>query len=850
MSSEESGHQASPRPPDPDLDSCAQEPIHLLGSIQPFGVLLAARDGIVTHVSANFRAGGIEGGRAIGRPLQDLLDPPTWAEIQGRLPVLDGTDAVERLYRRPLLPGGTPQDIALHRLGELLVVEAEPTEIHGPSDTASTVRGMVSQLNRSAEFSDFTQQAADQVRRLTGFDRVMVYRFEQDGAGEVIAESADAGIDRYIGQRYPAADIPSQARTLYTRNWLRLIADLDASNAPLLQAARDTAPLDLSMSTLRAVSGVHLEYLRNMGIGASMSISIIHQGRLWGLFACHHMAPRLIGAERRVAAELFGQMFSLLLESRSREAELHQESQARQVHDRLMAAVAADGGGIEHVFDFLPEFCRIFHCDGIGVWAQGRATLHELTPDPTQFRALIRFLNREAGSSVLMTPELGALFPPAQDYSEIAAGMLAIPISRSAGDYLVFFRRELARTVTWAGKPDKVVTIGPLGARLTPRKSFEAWQQEVRGQSRPWTEIDRRIAEILRVSLLDIVLRLTDAAEEERRRAQQRQELLIAELNHRVRNILGLIRGLISQSRSGVRTIDEFMEVIGGRVQALARAHDLITRDQWGPAPLAAMIHAEAGAYLTSKAVRLVATGPAVLLEPAAFSTLALVMHELITNSAKYGALKDGIGKVRLSWRADEIGNLQIDWLEEGGPAVLAPSRRGFGSTIIERSIPFDLKGEARVEFALTGLRAHFTIPASYVQVTEAAPAEAPAPAPRRPENAPLAGRVLLVEDNIIIAMDAQDMLRRLGAQQVDTASSAAMALAAIDRQAPGFALLDVNLGQGTSLPVAEKLTELGIPFAFATGYGEDISALGIYAQVPVVRKPYTLDTLRAALRG
>ncbi len=175
------------------------------------------------------------------------------------------------------------------------------------------------------------------MRALTGFDRVMVYRFDPDGSGEVIAESARSSLDPYLGLHYPASDIPKQARALYERNWLRIIADVDAAPVPVLPA-RDPHGrlLDLSMSSLRTVSPIHLEYLRNMGVAASLSVSILRGGKLWGLFACHHTEPRHLSLERRTGAELFGQMFSLILESREREAETAYEASSRALHDRLM----------------------------------------------------------------------------------------------------------------------------------------------------------------------------------------------------------------------------------------------------------------------------------------------------------------------------------------------------------------------------------------------------------------------------------------------------------------------------------------------------------------------------------
>ncbi len=427
--------------------------------------------------------------------------------------------------------------------------------------------------------------------------------------------------------------------------------------------------------------------------------------------------------------------------------------------------------------------------------------------------------------------------------------MIAIPISRSPGDYIVLFRAEQLRSVRWAGNPDKPVEYGPNGARLTPRKSFEAWSQMVQGQSLPFTAAERRIAEGLRSGMLEVLVRLSDSAEAERGRAQERQTLLIAELNHRVRNILALIRGLISQSRASAQTVEGFVATLDDRVRALARAHDQITAENWGPARLSDLLEVETGAFLGSKRERVKLEGPPLLIQPSAFTTLALVFHELMTNAAKYGALSDG-GAVTVRWQLDAQGDLLIDWTETGGPAVIAPTRRGFGSTIIEQSIPFDLNGKAQVSYRVTGFAANFLVPARHVAgaasgtgvlTTKTTDVEAQ----------PLKDKtVLLVEDSMIIALDAEEALKETGAAKVMVAANLERAMATLDAGAFDFVLLDINLGAENSLPIADRLKRQGVPFAFATGYGEGAGLSELYPGVPIVAKPYGPEHLRRALAG
>jgi two-component sensor histidine kinase len=402
--------------------------------------------------------------------------------------------------------------------------------------------------------------------------------------------------------------------------------------------------------------------------------------------------------------------------------------------------------------------------------------------------------------------------------------------------------------VRWAGNPEKEIDYGPNGPRLTPRKSFEAWSQLVQGTALPFTPAELRVAEALRTALLEVILRLSDSADAERQRAHEKQELLIAELNHRVRNILSLIRGLLSQTRDSARSVDEFIGTLESRVHALARAHDQITADRWAPARLYDLIEVEAGAYLGERRDRVRLTGPNVLLTPGCFTVLALVLHEMLTNAAKYGALSDN-GTVAIDWRVDGDGSLLLDWVESGGPAVVAPTRRGFGSTVIERSIPYDLGGHAEINYRLAGIEAQFCIPSRHVVSVLPDRVETERAKPAAPVTAGLLkGRnVLLVEDNMIIAMDGEDALRDLGAE-VMTASSVGRAREAIAIQSVDMAVLDFNLGHETSLPVADLLAEKGIPFLFATGYGDGLDLPSRFENVVLLKKPYSGATLAQAL--
>lgn len=839
-----------------DLTNCDREPIHLLGAIQPIGFLLElTADWIVARASANLRdylPFPVED--ALGKPLGEIFTFRAVHDLRNRTTLLRGADAVERLFDTELVSGSGLFDVAVHLSGSSVVIEAQPSggEV---GDIAGTVRSMIARLDQCGDMEAFFREGARQVRALVEFDRVMVYRFASDGSGEVVAEACKAGIGRFKGLHYPASDIPAQARILYTRNLLRVIADVDAIPVPLVPGLdRKGEPLDLSLSLLRSVSPIHIEYLRNMGVEASMSISIIVDGKLWGLFACHHYSPRCLTFERRSMTELFAQMFSMRLETRERKELVEFERRARDISDQLLGSVASDETLLRDPDWLADVLTHAIPADGVGVWLSGNYAFSGSTPPTADFRRIIRALNGTAAGRVFATDHIGALIPDAEAFADTAAGLLAIPVSRSPRDYVVLFRSELIRSVRWAGDPHKPVEYGPNGPRLTPRESFAEWKELVRGHSQPFTQSELRVAETLRATLIEVVLRLADEASVERQQASARQELLIAELNHRVRNILGLIRGLIRQSQLGDPAVSEFAKLIDGRIHALARAHNQITEDHWGPAPLEPLIQAEAAAFV-EEGERIIASGDPVMLNPQAYSTMALVVHELVTNSTKYGSLSVPEGTVQLDWWRGDGGDLMVRWREVGGPPLKPPTRKGFGTTIIERSVPYDLGGKAHVDYGVSGVEALFCIPSRHVA---AAPVDArprisfPRTAPGHREQAPadlLAGqRVLLLEDSLIIALDAEDIVTLLGAEDVMTASSVAAALDQIDLAQPTLAILDINLGNSNSFPVADLLLQKNVPFIFATGYGEQAQFPDEHRGRLVVQKPYTFENLAKAL--
>lgn len=847
----------SARMDDVDLTSCDREPIHKLGHIQSFGALVTVNnDWFVSQRSENLEQMlGLEEEVETGRTLSAYIDQAAFRRLRSMVAALVDKDQVQRVFGLDLTGNGRLFDCALHTSGPYSVIEIEPHAEGDVNRQIGMLRPIMSRLERHKAVTDLVAEAARQLRASLQIDRVMVYRFHEDLSGEVIAEAKRDDLEGFHGLRYPKSDIPAQARELYKRNRFRIISDVEDEPVPIVpRLSLEGEELDLSMSTLRAVSPIHIEYLKNMGVGASLSISIIIGGKLWGLFACHHYGPKIIPYSQRTAAELFSEMFSLLLERALVEEREDLRIAAQEVHDRLMRDIAAGTPLSESLPLLSPVIQKIIPHDGASVFIEDTYEASGRAPNEEEFRAIVGSLNAAATSRIFGTDAIAERIPKAERFADRAVGALAIPVSRTPRDYLVLWRKELRQKVKWAGNPEKPVEYGPNGARLTPRKSFEAWQETVEGRSSKWTNGELQVAEGLRVTLLEIILRLTDEAVQERAKAQNQQELLIAELNHRVRNILNLIRGLVNQSRGEAGSIEDFADIVGGRISSLALAHENITKGNWSSAPLKELIETEANAYLSDKNERILIDGPDPMVLPEAYTVLALVIHEMVTNSAKYGSLSDSTGTLEIDISRDRDGWLQLDWRETGGPPVKPPQRRGFGSTITERSIPFELSGEAAIDYKLSGVEACFRVPARFI--TWGSPsvetkgngkthiASGAAALDSMPKH------VLLVEDSMIIALDTEDCLKELGVETVIVESSVAGALKALERREPDLAILDYNLGNESSEKVAEELARRKIPYWLATGYGEMGDRIEEMGANGLLTKPYGKDDLVGILKA
>lgn len=834
-----------------DLTNCDREPIHIPGSIQPHGAIIVLDPSSyeIVYVSANVGESlDVQPDALIGQTLNAAVGDRLTHDVRNALARAATGQRISAILRADVGPDRPAVDILVHEhMGRLFLELEKSAPLEDTEIALHLTQSLVRRIDRETEIAPLSKSVARLIRATLGYDRVMIYRFLHNGAGRVIAEAKNSNLTSFLGHHFPAGDIPVQARRLYVENWVRVISDSHFVPVPLIPGLRDgEQPIDLSHAHLRSVSPIHCEYLRNMGIAASMSISIVVDGELWGMVACHHDTPRDLSIPLRVSAELFGQYLSLHVSAiEHRQAKLAAAATRKKL-DAIISTIDRDEPVEATLKRKLREFSSLIACDGAALWSDGEWAASGVVPERKDVDALMNLVAAKAERKIWDTQNLKGLLPGSDAFGQRVAGLLAIPISPVADDYLCFFRSEEAYEMTWAGEPLKRETMTPEGVRLSPRGSFETWRDDVRHHSLPWTDADLVIAEAVRNYVRDVLISHNDATEEMRVRTDSERALLNAELNHRVKNILALVKSIAAQTGANASSVDDYASSFEGRLRALSYAHDQSFSGRDG-GDLRALIDAEAGMHRFSKLPdRISLSGPPVGLSERAFGVFALLLHEMMTNASKYGSLSSPAGQLNIAWKLAENGDCIISWRESGGPPVEAPKRTGFGTTLIHRTLNHDLGGTVELRFASDGLRADFVVPATHLHAIAEAVV---APKQSALISQPLAGlMVLLVEDQALIAMDTEEMLKSLGANEVIIAPSVGAALGQLSHSAPDCAVLDLNLGLETSEAIAIVLQERRIPYVFATGYRDSVSIPGMFSAIPVVRKPVSQESLSRQL--
>ncbi len=567
------------------LANCADEPIRFPGAIQPHGLLLTLSEPALEIIQVSANVESLLGRPAlalIGQPLQSLIGDEHAAQVRQTLQQPTLSDSAPLLFRL--------NDMAfeglLHRHQGVLILELE---IHVENFQPRNVAGsethlgrMLQRLQGATTLQALYDISVKEIQAMTGYDRVLIYRFEEEGHGQVIAEASDPSMEVFNGLFFPASDIPEQARELYRTNWLRIIPDAAYEPVPLVPKLRpDTqTPLDLSFATLRSVSPIHCQYMKNMGVLSSMSISLLKGDKLWGLISCGNREPLHVPHELRAACQTIGQVLSLQI-SAMEALEVSRQREAKV--DALAMLNQAMIDSPQNVFDGLanqPEvLMALTGAGGIAIIEDKQLHRYGNCPEPDEIRSLHKWL-QDGGEAVFSSHHLASVYPPAAHYQQVASGVLAMSLPKPVDNGVLWFRPEVKENINWSGDPRKPLDLenSDAGLRLRPRTSFEIWKVEMAGISTKWSHGDLFAANDLRRSALENDLARQVRREQEAVRARDE---LVAVGSHDLRNpmtVISMLCGMMQKafSSDGPHTSRRISTAIDTMQQAAGRMNTLL----------------------------------------------------------------------------------------------------------------------------------------------------------------------------------------------------------------------------------------------------------------------------------
>lgn len=506
-----------------DLSNCAKEPIHIPGKIQSHGFLIGLNKNsrVIKFTSDNLKKFiGIDASEILERDIRDFILLSGLTSGHSDLPDLIQyalNVEVEEINPIAVTCNGQQFNLIVNLAGDYVLLEFETAFPDIDKELQRLIGVSLSRILEAKTLEQVLQFAAKQVKEIIHYDRVMVYKFWEDGHGEVVGEEKNDNLEPFMGLHYPASDIPQQARELYKQNLVRIIADVDSTPADIVtsDAGLTATSLNLTNSTLRAVSPIHIEYLKNMGVKSSFSISIVIKDRLWGLIACHNYTAKFIDYKARNSGKLIGKILSSALEYRE---EVERKERARKfqgILQEILKTMIKNWNIAEGLVYQKANFLSLTDATGAALLFENNIYTLGETPDKNQIRELYNWIKKQNRESVYHTNNLSQKFPPAEEYQNIASGVLGCSLSWEMDEFIMWFKPEIRKTVKWAGDPNKPVEIDDRGnQKISPRRSFAVWSENVQGNSEPWTAAEIGSAMKLREEIIHV---LNDKANQIRR---------------------------------------------------------------------------------------------------------------------------------------------------------------------------------------------------------------------------------------------------------------------------------------------------------------------------------------------
>lgn len=489
-----------------DINNCDKEPIHIIGKSQSHGVIVACDKKTlkITQIGENAEAFfGTPYSEFLGEPISILLGEELSKEIAQAREDDEGLDVNEvEVSDRKFV-------VIPHLSGESIILDFELTDTdYNPFEYQRQLTRILNSLGRASSPLELCNEAARITRNIFGYDRVMIYRFDEEWNGEVVAEEKKEELESWLGLHYPASDIPKQSRELFLKHRVRIIADVNYKPVPLHPELSpiNNQPLDLSKSELRAVSPIHIEYLQNMKVGASLTAALISNGKLWGLLACHHYSAKYINYYRRQTCDFLTQIFSNELTLKETNQYIKKLDEWSEIRSDLVSQMKYDDKIKKGLLEQEVIFTDLLECEGGALVLNGKIRLLGSTPEKKQVKALTENFLSKLEKPLFFTKNLGKYYEPAKEFQRKASGILAVKLGNSDNDFLMWFRPEVVQNVSWGGNPDKMANFDEEKQRITPRKSFEKWTQKLTGFSDSWQDYQISAAKAIRESLSNIIL--------------------------------------------------------------------------------------------------------------------------------------------------------------------------------------------------------------------------------------------------------------------------------------------------------------------------------------------------------